>query len=83
VLLTEDWRTETGEAWVGVAAGAYKAICDVDCDRATAELIAKGWLTAAAALGSALTKWTTDLIVGDDAVRALRSMHAPGSSKLQ
>jgi hypothetical protein len=83
ILLAEDWRTEDGEAWVGVAAGAYNAICDVDCDRETAELIAKGWITAAGAMSSALTKWTGDLIAGDDAVRAMRSLYAPGTSTKQ
>jgi hypothetical protein len=46
VLLDPAWRTEPGEAWVGVAAGCYKALCSVDCSREIAELIAKGWMMA-------------------------------------
>ncbi len=43
----DSWRSNP-ETLVGLAAGAWKALVHEDCDRAMAELIAKGWVKAAA-----------------------------------
>jgi hypothetical protein len=48
VLLDPDWRDEPPEEWVSLGAGAWQAVVGQPCAREMAELIAKGWLTAAA-----------------------------------
>ena len=48
VLLDPDWRETAPEEWVSFGAGCWEALVGTKCDREMAELIAKGWLSAAA-----------------------------------